>query len=143
MCCFSPKDLVSVLLLYACHYKPRLVYLQEKLFYPIFHCALYSRAHNIRDNSFSKQVNSSKKSTIYNLKSCFKSRAGYNGGVRYIFFPCFRPKKISTERFESIAVHDEHENLENSPKKKISFSDEDTICFLDDTQDGLQIEKYR
>ena len=61
-----------------------------------------------------------------------------------MFFPCFRPKKISTGRFESIAVHDDHENLENNPKKKISFSDEDTICFLDDTtQEGLQAEKNR
>ena len=58
------------------------------------------------------------------------------------FYPYFRPKKISTGRFESIAVHDDHENLENNPKKKISFSD-DTICFLDDTQEVLQAEKYR
>ena len=59
-----------------------------------------------------------------------------------MFFPCFRPKKISTGRFETIAVPDDHENLENKPKRKISFSD-DTICFLDDTQEGLQIEKDR
>ena len=45
---------------------------------------------------------------------------------------------MSTGRFESMAVHDDHENL----KKKISFSD-DTICFLDDTQEGLQTENYR
>ena len=50
---------------------------------------------------------------------------------------------ISTGRFESIAVHDDHENLENNPKKKISFSDEDTICFLDDTYESIQAEKYR
>merc|ERR1712008_623789 len=52
------------------------------------------------------------------------------------------PQKISTGRFESIAVNDDHENLETTRKKKISFSD-DTICFLDDTQEGLQTEKYR
>ena len=57
-------------------------------------------------------------------------------------FPFFRPKKISTGRFESIAVLDVHENLGNNPKRKISFSD-DTICFLDDTQEGLQTEKDR
>ena len=60
-----------------------------------------------------------------------------------MFISFFRPKKISTGRFESIAVLDDHENLENNPKKKISFSDEDKICFLDDTQEGLQIEKDR
>ena len=57
-------------------------------------------------------------------------------------FPFFRPKKISTGRFETIAVLDDNENLESNPRRKISFSD-DTICFSDDTQEGLQAEKYR
>ena len=58
------------------------------------------------------------------------------------FISSFRPQKILSGRFESIAVLDAHENSENNPKRKISFSD-DTICFLDDTQEGLQTEKYR
>ena len=48
------------------------------IYYPIFHCCLYSRVVNIRDNSCIKQENSSKNQWFI-IKSGFKSRVDYNG----------------------------------------------------------------
>ena len=45
------------------------------IFYPIFHCGLYSKAVNITDNLCTKQGNSSKKSVVYNQER-FQIKSG-------------------------------------------------------------------
>ena len=53
------------------------------IYYPIFHCGLYCRVVNIKDNLCNKQGHSSifeAQNLQFIIKNGFKSRAGYNGG---------------------------------------------------------------